>query len=261
MTEVLKMDAGELIPAVRGKVIRVGKYFSGETDKGPWSFQTIVVDEGGTKMDFKVKGRDELPARGNVGKVMFVVAKNSDKGLSGIKAEDDSYGVKEGQPLKRIVLITPSAEITFGVGDWSGTEGKANQAQNPPQRQESRRAERYPDDGPGDGPDPDGPLTDPAPAMEQAQQAQAPAATTTPARAGSEWDDLKVDVNRIRKLHLLCCAAACRNVCELTRNSVSVGEEFYQATVAMIFIEACKRGAVGQIPAVGEPPVTFQVTI
>lgn len=254
------MDAGELIPAVRGKVIRVGKYFSGETDKGPWSFQTIVVDEGGTKMDFKVKGRDELPARGNVGKVMFVVAKNSDKGLSGIKAEDDSYGVKEGQPLKRIVLITPSAEITFGVGDWSGTEGKANQAQNPPQRQESRRAERYPDDGPGDGPDPDGPLTDPAPAMEQAQQAQAPAATTTPARAGSEWDDLKAEVNRIRKLHFVCCAAAAKTVNDLAKQSIDPGPEFFQSVVATLFIESCKRGLAANVPA-GEPPVNFGTAV
>lgn len=229
LAEVLGLEAGELIPVVRGKVLRVGRYFAGETEKGPWSFQTITLDDGGTKLEVKIKGRDEIPSQGNVGKVMFVVAKNSPKGLSGIKVDDDSYGVKEGQPPKRIVLVTPSAEITFG--------------KLPPVLDEDDPA---PDEG--------------EPGYTPPSSGHTPPTSRAAATTSEGWDTIKVEVNRIRNLHFVCCAAAAKTINELAQHSIDPGPEFFQSVVATLFIESCKRGLAANVPA-GEPPVNFGTAV
>jgi len=258
LAEVLGLEAGELIPSVRGKVLRVGRYFAGETEKGPWSFQTITLDDGGTKLEVKIKGRDEIPSQGNVGKVMFVVAKNSPKGLSGIKVDDDSYGVKEGQPPKRIVLVTPSAEITFGKGDWSGTEA-ANQQKDddtPPDMHPAKKVGKLPPGLDEDDPAPD----EGEPGYTPPSSGHTPPTSRAAATTSEGWDTIKVEVNRIRKLHFVCCAAAAKTINELAQHSIDPGPEFFQSVVATLFIESCKRGLAANVPA-GEPPVNFGTAV
>jgi hypothetical protein len=232
LAEALKMDPGEQLPAIRGKVVKVGKYFSGESAKGPWSFQTLVIDEGGTKADVKFKGRDQI-APDAVGKVAFVVANNGERGLTGLRVEDDEYNGK----TTRIVLVTPSAELTFGKGDWgTGPKEKASADSEPPK--ERARTEDAGDDYPsGDQPPRD--------------------ESKKPAAAAGGWEAVKVDLNRIRKLHLLCCAAAAHNVAAMHKAGINVGDEFLQSAAATIFIEACKRGGMSAMPHAGEPPVQF----
>lgn len=214
--------------------MKVGKYFSGVGEKGPWSFQSVALQDQSGKVETKFKGRDELDAT-CVGKVMFIVANNGDRGLTGIKAMDDDYKGK----VTRIALITPSAEVTFGKGDWN--EGDNTKQATPAAAQQARQPEPPArDDYPGgDEPPQDG----------EAQPAE-------PAKDKS-WDAIKHDVNRIRKLHLLCCAAAAHNALALHKAGIAVGDEFMQATTATIFIEACKRGGVATMPDHGEPPVNF----
>ena len=231
LSEALRMDPGEQLPAIRGKVIKVGKYFSGESAKGPWSFQTIVIEDGGTKADVKFKGRDQI-APDAVGKVAFVVANNGERGLTGVRVEDDEYNGK----TTRIVLVTPSAELTFGKGDWNTETQPAKTDATKPARDPEPSADDYPG---GDEP----------PAREVEKPAEG--------KSVSGWDGLKQDVNKIRKLHLLCCAAAAHNVAVLHKAGINVGDEFLQSAAATIFIEACKRGGMAAIPDAGEPPVQF----
>ena len=231
LAEALKMDPGEQLPAIRGKVVKVGKYFSGQSAKGPWSFQTLTIDDGGTKTDVKFKGRDQI-APDAVGKVAFVVANNGERGLTGVRVEDDEYNGK----TTRIVLVTPSAELTFGKGDWN-TETPAK----PAAAKQTSDPEPSEDDYPGG---------DEPPARESERPAEAN-------KGGTGWDGLKQDVNKIRKLHLLCCAAAAHNVAALHKAGINVGDEFLQSAAATIFIEACKRGGMAAIPDAGEPPVQF----
>lgn len=239
LADALKCDPKEQLPAVRGKVLKVGKYFSGQSAKGPWSFQTVTLEDGGTKADVKFKGRDQFDGSA-VGKVMFVVAHNGERGLTGVRAEEDEYNGK----ISRIVLVTPSAEVTFGQGNWGASNDKpaaaaAAAASAPAGDPEPPGGEDYP----GDDEPP-------------AKQATPNRTETQPGKDG-EWDGLKHEVNRIRKLHLLCCAAAAYNAHALHKAGISVGDEFLQATVATIFIEACKRGGVTSVPESGEPPVNF----
>lgn len=238
LAEIFKCDPGEQIPAIRGKVLSVGKYFSGTTDKGPWSFQKVVLQDQSGKAETKFKGRNEVDAT-CVGKVMFVVANNGDRGLTGIKAEDDEYKGK----VTRIALVTPSAEVTFGKGDWTESDttkqaapATAQQAR-PPAPPEPPARDDYPG---GDEPPPQG---------GEAQPEEPPKDKT--------WDAIKHDVNRIRKLHLMCCAATAHNAMALHKAGISVGDEFMQKTTATIFIEACKRGGIASMPEHGEPPVNF----
>ena len=232
LSEALRMDPGEQLPAIRGKVVKVGKYFSGQSAKGPWSFQTLVIEDGGTKADVKFKGRDQI-APDAVGKVAFVVANNGERGLTGVRVEDDEYNGKK----TRIVLVTPSAELTFGKGDWNTEKTPSKSA-----------AANDPSD-PGPAAD-DYPGGDEPPALESERPADAN-------KGGTDWNGLKQDVNKIRKLHLLCCAAAAHNVAVLHKAGINVGDEFLQSAAATIFIEACKRGGMAAIPDAGEPPVQF----
>ena len=233
LSEALRMDPGEQLPAIRGKVLKVGKYFQGQSAKGPWSFQTITLEDGAVKADVKMKGRDQIPGT-VVGKVMFAVANNGERGLTGVRAEEDEYQGKKS----RLVLVTPSAEVTFGKGDWPVGEEASNETarhEEPPaeSNRETEAASR--------------------------ETEAAPAETSHPVvpSAVKGWEAVKVDLNRIRKLHLLCCAAAAHNVLALHKAGISVGDEFLQASVATIFIEACKRGGVASVPDHGEPPVNF----
>jgi len=232
LAEALKMDPGEQLPAIRGKVIKVGKYFSDESAKRPWSFQTLVIEDGGTKADVKFKGRDQI-ALDAVGKVAFIVANNGERGLTGVRVEDDEYNGK----VTRIVLVTPSAELTFGKGDWN-TETTAN----PTAARQTRESEPAADDYPGGDEPP-------------AREVEKPTEANKGGTAG--WDGLKQDVNKIRKLHLLCCAAAAHNVAAMHRAGINVGDEFLQSAAATIFIEECKRGGMAAMPDAGEPPVQF----
>ena len=233
LSEALTLDAGEQLPAIRGKVVKVGKYFQGESAKGPWSFQTITLEDGAVKADVKMKGRDQIPGT-VVGKVMFAVANNGERGLTGVRAEEDEYQGKKS----RLVLVTPSAEVTFGKGDWPVGETPATE----PDRREEPPAESNRE-------------TEAASRETEA----APAETSHPVvpSAAKGWEAVKQDLNRIRKLHLLCCAAASNNVAALHKAGIPVGDEFLQSASATLFIEACKRGGVAAIPDAGEPPVAF----
>lgn len=240
LAEIFKCDPGEQLPAIRGKVMSVGKYFSGTTDKGPWSFQKVVLQDQSGKAETKFKGRDELDGT-CVGKVMFIVANNGERGLTGIKAEDDEYKGK----VTRIALVTPSAEVTFGKGDWT-EGGTAKQAAPAAAKKASQPSTPAPDDDYPAGVEP--PFDTGSQVGDTAAESEKPDKT---------WDAIKHDVNRIRKLHLLCCAAAAHNALALHKAGIAVGDEFMQAATATLFIESCKRGGVASVPDNGEPPVNF----
>lgn len=230
--------------------MKVGKYFSGVGEKGPWSFQTVGLQDQSGKVETKFKGRDELDAT-CVGKVMFIVANNGDRGLTGIKAMDDDYKGK----VTRIALITPSAEVTFGKGDWN--EGETTKQAAPAAPAATKQARQPEQPAPDDAPPVDG--SDDYPAGDEPPKAPTQGNETKQAEPPKEktWDAIKHDMNRIRKLHLLCCAAAAHNAMALHKAGIAIGDEFMQATTATIFIEACKRGGVASMPEHGEPPVNF----
>lgn len=238
LSDALKSDPGEQLPAVRGKVNKVGKYFSGESAKGPWSFQTVTLDDSTAKAEVKFKGREAF-GPSVVGKVMFIVANNGERGLTGVRVEDDEYQGK----VTRIVLVTPSAEVTFGKGDWAEV-AKAEPAATVAKAAAKSARPANSDDYPGG---------DEPPADTGSQVGDTAAASEKP----DGWDGIKADVNRIRKLHLICCAAAAHNVHALHKAGISVGDEFLQASVATLFIESCKRGGVTSVPEHGEPPCVF----
>lgn len=234
LSDALQSDPGEQLPAVRGKVLKVGKYFRGESAKGPWSFQTVTLDDSTAKAEVKFKGREAF-APASVGKVMFIVANNGERGLTGVRVEDDEYQGK----VTRIVLVTSSAEVTFGKGDWSETSKPEPAATVAKAAAKAAQTTEASDDYPGG----DEPPKD------------IPAGQAAATEGG--LDGIKVDVNRIRKLHLICCAAAAHNVAALHKAGINVGDEFLQAAAATIFIESCKRGGVTSVPEHGDPAVNF----
>ncbi len=137
--EVLKMEPGEIPPVVRGKCVNVWKYRAGDGKDGPYSFQDIVLEDGGEKLTVTVKNRDEFGWKEIKEKEVTIIAgRHSNNGkLIGVEVYENDYNGKKELRLR----VTPSAEIIIGKFDRSKIEGEPknqqrSQQQAPPKREE-----------------------------------------------------------------------------------------------------------------------------
>lgn len=141
ISEVLKMEPGEIPPVVRGKCVNVWKYRSGEGKDGPYSFQDIVLEDGGEKLTVTVKNRDEYPWKEIKEKEVTIIAgRHSNNGkLIGVEVYENDYNGKKELRLR----VTPSAEIIIGKFDRSKTGGDIP-AEQPPKMRKTERLDTPP---------------------------------------------------------------------------------------------------------------------
>lgn len=131
ISEIPKLMPDETIPAIKGKIKKVGKKYSGDGDYGPWSLQTLEIaaispDTGVARVC--IKDREEIPA--NVqGKTIYIYCHQGDKGLTGLKAKDKVN--KNTKKEEREVSVTKTANIEYPGSD-STVATASDDAGDPP---------------------------------------------------------------------------------------------------------------------------------
>lgn len=211
--QALELSTGELVPSIRAVVSDIGKRYSGTNDHGDWSLQNITLKDGvtGQTIKAKVNDREEIPASWKGGTVLMV-CKNSDKGLTGLKIDEDDYRGKKSKVIK----VTPSATI-MPDGASGATTPPAPQAAPPAQ-----------------------PVTPPA------RTTEVPAATqeAPPSHDGNGNDPVKVArkaLARAANLYVLCTDAGSYVKEQLkARHAVEMTDAQYQACVSALFINASR---------------------
>lgn len=126
LQDVLTSTPDTIIPAFRGTIKAVFDHYTGVSEHGPWAMQNIIVESGGGEIKVKLKDREKMPVAWK-GKAVVFQAYSGKKGMSGIKAADDTYKGK----TSRILSVTGSAVIETGTGEFLGKLDKSNE--EPPQ--------------------------------------------------------------------------------------------------------------------------------
>lgn len=206
------MSAGEPVPSLRGKVTNVFKRFTGTNDHGDWSIQTIVVRDETGEAKLKIVDRDEIPKTWQ-GHEVHAFCKAGDKGLTGLKIEDDEYRNK----VTKIVKVTPSATLDLAEVTAQPTPtADLNDDQIP------------------------GAEVPPQPAAPPA----APAAPAAPAKPSNGVTyDAEKDIAHWARLYLRCMDAA--DWVQTKRTEAvkpPMTPDHYQACVSSLFIQATRNG-------------------
>jgi hypothetical protein len=133
LSEVPSLNVGDQLEFVRGTVHKIFKRTENEYKGQPRSFQTFLIKDG--KHTVKVMLRNREALKNCIGRVIEFTALNSDRGLSGIKIEEDEY---KGE-TENAIVITPSAEMAFADDD------------DPPEERRGNGTRRAPDEDPAQG--------------------------------------------------------------------------------------------------------------
>lgn len=109
LTEILAQPEGFTPPGIRVRILRIFDHKSGESEKGPWSFQDIEVGDSSGRGRLKLKNCDALPTD-REGKELILTANQSKQhGLTGMKVSHDEY---QGTTYHKLI-VTPSAQWTW----------------------------------------------------------------------------------------------------------------------------------------------------
>lgn len=123
--------AGDI--SISGKITRVWDKKSGTGDYGEWSFQNIVVTDDTGDMTVCLKNRKDELTNQDVDKAITIRAKETTKGILGVKVEKESWE-KDGEPQEKVkVVITPSGVITL-----DGAPAASSAAQAAPQEEKTQ---------------------------------------------------------------------------------------------------------------------------
>ncbi len=91
IAEIIAMQSGESVPAVRLKFKKVGKYSTGTNEHGQWSFQNCTAADGNGEMKVKLKNRPELTKQWEGVWVYFESVVGTKKPFLGLVREVDEY--------------------------------------------------------------------------------------------------------------------------------------------------------------------------
>lgn len=217
--EILGLEAGEAIPAVRGRLKAIFEQKTGTNTNGEWALQNGTLTDGTAEVKITFKDRAAIPMSWR-GRELLLQCVSGDKGLTGVKAKDDDYKGK----VTRIIYVTPSAtveELEAGPA--------ADQPPAPAQPSSlSSEAESMPWDKRTD-PKPPPPPPEPPPH----QAAPSPKATT-----GAQ--DVKRQLNRTANLYLDCLLAGSyvREQWGITGHTMT--DEQFQSCVSSLFIQSTR---------------------
>ena len=104
--DILTMEEGLPVLCARGKIVKLYKPKTGESDKGPWSFQSGLLSDGQSSVKFTLNSREELPQT-FLNKQVVLTAQNGNHGWTGLKTKDEEYNGK----VTRVLWVTPTADI------------------------------------------------------------------------------------------------------------------------------------------------------
>lgn len=109
LTEILAQPDGFTPPGIRVRILRIYDHKSGESEKGPWSFQDIEVEDSSGKGRLKLKNLPGLQADLEGKELILTANQSKQHGLTGMKVSHDQY---EGKTYHKII-VTPSAQWTW----------------------------------------------------------------------------------------------------------------------------------------------------
>src|SRR5437588_6838250 len=121
MTEVLKMDFGEKVPSVKGKISNIYDQTTGQNNYGDWAIQNIeICDPADPKAKIKVKlfDQQEVPKAWR-NKLIYLECVEGDKGMKGIEIAKDTYKLKEGAPPRKMLEVRRDAQISLAEAEAS----------------------------------------------------------------------------------------------------------------------------------------------
>jgi hypothetical protein len=112
ISEALKLEPGMPISEISGTIIKVGKYHSGVSDHGPWSFQTITIKDETGSIPVKLKNHNEVFAKA-IGEPLTVrgIKTATNKPPAGVARAVDEYRGKN-TPL---ILVDAKATVLVGA--------------------------------------------------------------------------------------------------------------------------------------------------
>jgi len=119
MSEVLKMDFGEKVPSVKGKISNIYDQTTGQNNYGDWAIQNIeICDPADPKSKIKVKlfDQQEVPKAWR-NKLIYLECVEGDKGMKGIEIAKDTYKLKEGAPPRKMLEVRRDAQISLAEAE------------------------------------------------------------------------------------------------------------------------------------------------
>jgi len=119
MSEVLKMDFGEKVPSVKGKISNIYDQTTGQNNYGDWAIQNIeICDPADPKAKIKVKlfDQQEVPKVWR-NKLIYLECVEGDKGIKGIEIAKDTYKLKEGAPPRKMLEVRRDAQISLAEAE------------------------------------------------------------------------------------------------------------------------------------------------
>ncbi len=108
IAEIKSMEAEAVVGCFKGKLTALYKPKTGESQRGPWSFQNGEVTDGQGKIKIVLKNRPELAQTWKNRTICFMSNEDGGNGLIGITTNDNDF---KGR-ITREVMIGPEAEIT-----------------------------------------------------------------------------------------------------------------------------------------------------
>jgi hypothetical protein len=221
--EVLALGAGETIPSVKGRVLEVFDRNSGTISKGPragesWAIQNLRISDGTGEIKIMVKDREDALPKSYKGRELVLSCNDGNKGLTGLKAQDDEYRGK----VERIIAVTKSAHIELA-------DGAA--AQNAP-------SIAAPAAAPNTQP--------PAPAPAQSQAAPQSPANTPPTNGDVPTNPVSAAAHRRSQdyYRVMCQVYTVRTAWDKAHPEHTMTDDHFQAACSTVFIQLQRDGII-----------------
>lgn len=232
--EVLLMGPGELVPGISAVLKAVlGRRAGGDGDKA-WTLETIMLQDGKDELKCCIWNHEKLSASMK-GKKIWIMSRESEKGLSGIKMEDNEWENDKGLMVKTKQL---SVSARAKILDRAPTE----QPQFPVEEGAEEFGPQPPDDvlPPPELDEPTAPIQSPTPEP-----------TLVPARAPKiSWKEADTELMKLRTLRLRTIDVTMSINAEVQkRHGEVLPLEWLQAIDSWLAICCERRGLQTRIPA------------
>lgn len=105
LNEITQLEDGELVMRVEGEITKCYEIKSGEKDSKPWSVQHFFIKDDSGELKVSAWNHDDIQPLTH--KKVSITAHKSDKGFSGVYAEDNEWK----QKITRQLRLTATAKI------------------------------------------------------------------------------------------------------------------------------------------------------
>lgn len=218
--EINDLDDGQVVTAFAGRLTKIAYQKDGVGKDKSGTLQIIKVkDKEGDEISVKAWDAEMIPKKWT-GQDITILAHKSDRGWTGVFAEDSEYDGKS----ERILRLTKSAKITCGAGDddSDGSGDNDSDSDDRPSRKSSRREEDDDDDR----------KSEPS------------------HKRGGDVSGAKRKLVQVGNLWYLSHQAATFIATEVNKIAdAAIGPDQFQSLVSSLFITGKDRGLVDDMPA------------